>query len=133
MRPIDAKAIVYRVEDPVEEHGLWRNFDGTPSNVFEKLTVGKCRNMPMDDNDFYRHEGKQWFAATDTPEKLKAWFDVMDIIELRKLGYKVYRFEVAKIRVVSEYEVVFVRDDILSQIAIDPAEIWEEFDERFVR
>lgn len=120
---------VYRVENPKEEHGLWRNFDGSPCDVFSKLTVGKCKNMPMPDNDFYRQNGKQWFSATDTPEKLQAWFDVLDIIQMRQLGYKVYEFEVTETKPVSEYEVVFTRESIISCTAIDPAEIWQDYDE----
>ena len=119
---------VYRVENPEEEHGLWRNFDGSSCDIFEKLKVGKCRNMPMPDNDFYREGGKQWFSATDTPDKLSAWFDVLDIVQMRSLGYKVYEFEVSNVRTVSEYEVVFTRDSIKSVIAIDPADIWQGFD-----
>ena len=121
---------VYRVENPVEEHGLWRNFDGSPCDVFDKLTHGKSRTLPMPDNDFYREGGKQWFAATDTPEKLKEWLDILDIVQLRHLGYKVYQFEVSNVKTVSEYEVVFTRDSIQSVIAIDPADIWDEFDNR---
>ena len=121
---------VYRVENPVEEHGLWRNFDGSPCDVFDKLTHGKSRTLPMPDNDFYREGGKQWFAATDTPEKLREWFDILDIVQLRHLGYKVYQFEVSNVKTVSEYEVVFTRDSSQSVIAIDPADIWDEFDNR---
>lgn len=119
---------VYRVENPVEEHGLWRNFDGSPCDVFDKLTQGKSRTLPMPDNDFYREGGKQWFSATDTPDKLTAWFDVLDIVQMRSLGYKVYEFEVSNVRTVNEYEVVFTRDSIKSVIAIDPADIWQGFD-----
>lgn len=119
---------VYRVENPIEEHGLWRNFDGSPCNVFDKLTVGKSRTLPMADSEFYRQGGKQWFSATDTPEKLKEWFDVLDIVQMRKLGYRVYEFEVTNVKPVNEYEVVFTRDSIQSVIAIDPAEIWSNFD-----
>lgn len=123
---------VYRVENPIGKHGLWRNFDGSACNVFDKLRVGKCREMPMPDNDFYREGGKQWFSATDTPEKLREWFDVLDIVQLRLLGYKVYQFEVTNVRTVSEYEVVFTRDSIKSVIAIDPADIWDKFDFNFI-
>lgn len=119
---------VYRVENPIEEHGLWRNFDGSPCDVFDKLTVGKSRTLPMADSEFYRQGGEQWFSATDTPEKLKEWFDVLDIVQMRKLGYKVYEFEVTNVKPVNEYEVVFTRDSIQSVIAIDPAEIWSNFD-----
>lgn len=123
---------VYRVENPEGQHGLWRNFDGSPCDVFDKLEVGKCRELPMPDNDFYRQDGKQWFAATDTPDKLKEWFDVLDIVQMRWLGYKIYEFEVSDIKTVSEYEVVFTRDSIKSVIAIDPSEIWSDFDETLI-
>lgn len=118
-------ATVYRVENQFEQHGLWRNFDGSPSDTFERLTYGKCRNMPMEDSPFYREGGKQWFAATDAPEKLLAWFDAQDIIELRQIGHRVYAFDVSNIRTVSEYEVVFTRDSIISIREVDPATIWD--------
>ena len=120
--------MVYRVENPVDEHGIWRNFDGSPCDLFSKLTIGECKDMPMEDNDFYLFNGKRWFSATDTPEKLKAWFDVLDIVEMRKLGYRVYRFTVSNIRTVSEYEVAFTRDSIVEKVAIDPSEIWEDIE-----
>lgn len=123
---------VYRVENPIGKHGLWRNFDGSPCDIFDKLTIGKCRTMPMSDNDFYRENSKQWFSATDTPEKLRAWFDVIDIIQMRELGYRVYQFEVSETRTVNEYEVVFTRESIESVIAIDPAIIWDDFDNALV-
>ena len=103
---------VYRVEDSVSQHGLWRNFDGTVNPVFSKLTVGKCKDMPMGDDDFYRMNGKQWFSATDEPSKLTAWFDVLDVVEMEKLGYRVYEFDVEFYKTVSQYEVVFTRDSI---------------------
>lgn len=119
---------VWRVEDPVGKHGLWRNFDGTRADTFDRLTVGKCRNVPMEDNDFYRQDGMQWFAACDSPDKLKEWFCTQDIVELRKMGQNVYMFDVREIRKVSDYEVVFAREDIIRQIQVDPSSIWADFD-----
>lgn len=117
---------VYRVEDPKEGHGLWRDFNGDFNPVFNKLTKGKCKDMPMEDSDFYREDGKMWFSATDTPEKLTAWFSALDVVELEKLGYNVYEFEVEEWRPVNEYEVVFTRESIKWVKAIDPVEIWGE-------
>ena len=123
---------IYRVEDPVGQHGLWRDFDGSINPVFSKLTVGKCKDMPMDDSDFYRRNGKQWFAATDAPEKLKAWFDVIDIIEMEKLGYGVFEFEVTNIDVASPFEVVFTRDSIVNVQKVASGGIWENYSEKGV-
>lgn len=114
----------YRVENPILKHGIWRDFDGVINPIFSKLTVGKCKDMLMEDSDFYRFNGKAWFSATDEPEKLKAWFDVVDIIEMEKLGYRVYVFDVDEYRTVSPYEIVFTRESILSVSEIDPKTIW---------
>lgn len=119
----------YRVENQLSKHGIWRDFDGNVNPVFSQLTEGKCRNMPMEDNDFYRYEGKQWFSATDTPEKLKAWFSALDVIEMIKIGYLIYEFEITSCRTVSEYEVCFTRDSIISQKVIDPHIVYgQEYD-----
>lgn len=117
---------VWRIEDPVGRHGLWRNFDGSPSNTFDKLTVGKCRDLPMEDSDFYRFNGKQWFSACDSPNKLKNWFCASDVSELNEIGQHVYMFEVKTVRKVSDYEVVFKREDIVKQVQIDPVSIWKK-------
>lgn len=93
---------VYRVEDPYRKHGIWRDFDETVDPVFKYLSDGKCKDMPMENSDFYREGGKNWFSATDTPEKLKAWFSTHDIIEMEDMGYSVIEFEATNVREVSE-------------------------------
>lgn len=114
----------YRVENPVGQHGIWRDFDGKVNPVFQHLTHGKCKDMPMEDSDFYREGGKQWFSATDTPEKLRVWFSALDVAEMEKLGYGVYIFEVREYRVVSECEIVFTRESVVSVDRISPFVIW---------
>lgn len=54
---------VYRVENRDQNKGLWRRFDGTWDPLFDTLTDGKCKDMPMEDNPIYRAEGLQWFAS----------------------------------------------------------------------
>lgn len=116
----------YRVENQKDGHGIWRNFDGTLNPVFSKLSDGFAKSLPMPDSDFYREGGKQWFSATDTPEKLTAWFSRQDVLEMLAMGYEVYEFEITGYRTVSEYEIVFTRDSIVSQRAVDYSTIWKE-------
>lgn len=116
----------YRVENQKLGHGIWRNFDGTVNPIFSKLTHGKCKNMPLEDSDFYREGGKHWFSAADSPEKLKVWFSSLDVLEMLFLGYKVYEFEISNFRFVSEFEICFTRDSIISQTEIDPCLIYED-------
>lgn len=114
----------YRVEDPNEGHGIWRNFDGTFNPIFTKLTDGLCKDLPVEDSDFYREDGKHWFSATDTPEKLKAWFSARDVIEMEQMGYKTYEFDITEYRTVNEYEIVFTRESIVDVREVDPVTIW---------
>ena len=116
----------YRIENQTEKHGIWRNFDGSLNPVFSKLSDGLAKNLPMPDNAFYREDGKHWFSATDTPDKLKVWFSRQDVIEMLAMGYKVLEFEITRCRTVSEYEIVFTRDSIVSQREIDYSLIWED-------
>lgn len=116
----------YRVEDPIAQHGLWRNFDGTWNPVFDNLSEGLARSMNMDDDPLYREDGKAWFSAAPSKDTLKHWFSVNDVIELGNLGYKVFEFELINTKNVSEFEIIFTRDNIVKQTEIDYKEIWND-------
>lgn len=116
----------YRVEDQVGKHGLWRNFDGTWNPVFDELSEGLSRNLPMEDSELYRQDGKQWFSAAPSKETLKHWFSLSDVKDLSNLGYKVYEFRLDNTKSVSECEIIFTRDNILEQKEINYKEIWHD-------
>lgn len=103
----------YRVEDQAEKHGLWRNFDGTWNPVFDQLSEGLSRSLPMEDSELYREGGKQWFSLTD-------------VLELQKLGYKIYEFQLVDTKQISDFEIVFTRDNIVEQREINYKEIWND-------
>lgn len=50
---------LYRVENQREQHGLWRDFDGHLSPIFDKLTDGAVKDLPMGDSPLYRAGGQQ--------------------------------------------------------------------------
>lgn len=114
----------YRVEDQVGKHGLWRNFDGTWNPVFDQLSESLSRSLPMEDSDLYRQDNKKWFSAAPSKETLKHWFSLNDVLELSKLGYRIYEFELQNTKTVSDFEIIFTRDNIVSQTEINYKEIW---------
>lgn len=116
----------YRVENKDEKHGLWRNFDGTWNPVFDNLSDGLSRNLPMIDSELYRQDGKQWFSAAPSKETLKHWFSLKDVLELYTMGYKVYEFQLENTKVISDFEIIFTRDNIIKQKEIDYKEIWND-------
>lgn len=105
---------VYRVENEAEQKGLWRKFDGTWEPLFDMLTDGKCRNLPMEDNDIYRQEGLRWFASAPSKETLQKWFSKKDLEELTQAGFSITEFTVLRYKAISEFEYIFPRESILA-------------------
>jgi len=56
---------------------------------------------------------------------MKLWFSELDFIELYSMGYRMYEHEVLRIRRVNDIEVVFLKEDIVSTLEIDPRELWK--------
>ena len=117
---------VYRIENQEQGHGIWRNFDGSWNPVFDKLSDGQARNLPMKDSSFYSDNNEKWFASAPSKETLKHWFSSKDVDELHSLGYKIFEFEVNNYREVSEFEYVFTRASVVSQTILEKNDIWRD-------
>ena len=119
---------VYRVEDPIRGEGLWRNIFGEHSPVFDRLTDGKVREMPMDDApEIYQQGGKHWFASAPTSETLQHWFSIQDLEELEAIEYGIFEIEVKNEKVLNPFETIFTRDNIISMKKIGIADIYPEY------
>jgi hypothetical protein len=117
---------VYRVENEAEQKGLWRKFDGTWQPLFDMLTDGKCKDMPMEDRPIYRKEGKRWFASAPSKEALQKWFSKIDLEELVSKGFTISEFEVVGYKKVSDFEYIFTRDNIISRNYLEVSDIYSE-------
>lgn len=117
---------VYRVENEKEQKGLWRKFDGTWEPLFDMLTDGQCKNMPMDDNPIYREGGKQWFASAPSKETLQKWFSKKDLEELTAKDFTISEFEVVKYKKISDFEYIFTRDNIISRTYLKVLDIYPQ-------
>lgn len=117
---------VYRVENEAEEKGLWRKFDGTWQPLFDMLTDGKCKDMPMEDNPIYRDGGKRWFASAPSKEALREWFSKRDLEELVSKGFTITEFEVTEYKKVSDFEYIFTRDNIINKCYLEVSDIYPE-------
>ena len=115
---------VYRVENENEQKGLWRKFDGTWEPLFDMLTDGLCRNLPMEDNDLYRTDGKQLFASAPSRETLQKWFSKLDLVELVAAGFTISEFEITTFKKVSDFELIFTRDSIVSRHYLSVSDIY---------
>ena len=84
------------------------------------------QKLTMEDSELYREGGKQWFSAAPSKETLKYWFSLTDVLELQKLGYKVYEFQLVGTKQISDFEIVFTRGNIVEQREINYKEIWND-------
>lgn len=117
---------VYRVENEAEQKGLWRKFDGTYQPLFDMLTDGKCKDLPMEDSPIYREGGKQWFASAPSKETLQKWFSKEDLEELVSKGFTISEFEVVGYKKVSDFEYIFTRDNIINRNYLEVSDIYPE-------
>ena len=115
---------VYRVENEKEQKGLWRKFDGTWEPLFDMLTDGQCKDMPMDDSPIYREGGKHWFASAPSKETLQKWFSKRDLEELTAAGFTITEFEVLEYKILSEFEYIFTRESIISKANLTVSDIY---------
>ena len=117
---------VYRVENEAEQKGLWRKFDGTYEPLFDMLTDGQCRDLPMEDSPIYREGGKKWFASAPSKETLQKWFSKRDLEELIAKGFTISEFEVIGYKKVSDFEYIFTRDNIINRKYLEVSDIYPE-------
>ncbi len=117
---------VYRVENEKEQKGLWRKFDGTWEPLFDMLTDGQCKDMPMEDSPIYREGGKQWFASAPSKETLQKWFSKRDLEELTAKGFTISEFEVVGHKKISDFEYIFTRDNIISRTYLKVSDIYPQ-------
>lgn len=104
---------VYRVEHTPKEKGLWRKFDGTWEPLFDMLTDGKCRDLPMEFDPIYGEEGTRWFASAPSKETLQKWFSRLDLVELVANGFTINEFTVSRYKILNEFEYIFPRENIV--------------------
>ena len=117
---------VYRVENETEQKGLWRKFDGTYEPLFDMLTDGQCKDLPMEDSPIYREGGKRWFASAPSKETLQKWFSKKDLEELVAKGFTISEFEVVGYKKVSDFEYIFTRDNIINRNYLEVSDIYPE-------
>lgn len=64
--------------------------------------------------------------SSPSKETLKHWFSLTDVLELQKLGYKIYEFQLVGTKQISDFEIIFTRDNIVQQREINYKEIWND-------
>ena len=78
---------LYRLESITPENGLWYNEYGDYCFGIGKLVNCKTKDLPMDYDERYHKDGKQWFSSCSNVEDLAHWYSLEDAKELIDNGF----------------------------------------------
>lgn len=106
--------IIYRIENPVTNHGMWYREDGTYDPFIKTLTEGISSHLPMEYCERYGKNGRRWYSGCKDLEQLKTWFSNKDVEELLEGGYRLYEFECEEYTV-EDNQVLFTREGVLNK------------------
>ena len=138
-KPKQSPKWLYRLEYKDGSCGLW--YDGSGKWCFENGigSLGdscKTKTLPMDYDDRYKEDGRDWFSSCSNKEDLLHWYSKEDARELISKGFVFTRYLATEYH---EYDkqTVFIKDTALYREEIDFFEamnkqerlVWSEEDE----
>lgn len=118
--------LLFRVENPVTNQGLWYDGDGNFNPFILTLAAAKSRDLPMEFDPDMLAGGQRWYSACDNIPDLQHWFSRQDLLELDKAGYGLYQFDVSDYRQRNGHA-VFTRSQVVAQPVPLPLERIEAF------
>jgi hypothetical protein len=90
--------LVFRVEKPDSDQGLWYRTGGVLQPLVHDLGLA-CASIPMPvEHDEYRRDGIDWFSGCDDLDQLQQWFSLSEMKLLKPLGFKLMIYNTEKVR-----------------------------------
>jgi hypothetical protein len=116
---------LYRLEYKDGTCGLWYNGNG--DWCFEEgigsVEGCKTKDLPMDHDERYKQNGRDWFSSCSRKEDLLHWYSLKDAEELLKKGFIFTRYLATEYHEY-ENETVFIKDSVLVREEIDIFELF---------
>ena len=118
---------LYRLEYKDASCGLW--YDGNGQWCFDEgigsVEGCKTKSLPMDYDERYRQDGRNWFSSCSGKEDLLHWYSLEDAKELISKGFVFTRYLATEYH---EYEqqTVFIKETALRREEIDIFELFAE-------
>ena len=111
---------LYRLEYKDGSCGLW--YDGSGKWCFENgigsIADCKTKTLPMDYDERYKQDGKDWFSSCSRKEDLLHWYSLEDAKELIAKGFVFTRYLATEYHEY-EQETVFLKETSLKREEID--------------
>lgn len=116
---------LYRLESISPDNGLWYNTNG--DYVWGcKDCSGEAKNLPMDYDERYHVDGKNWFSSCSTKEDLLHWYSLEDANYLIDHGFVFTRYLAQDYIEYPTKETVFLKETALAREEIDINELFNK-------
>ena len=116
---------LYRLESITPDNGLWYNTQNQLVWGIGKLEKCKTKDLPMEYDERYHKDGKNWFSSCSKKEDLSHWYSLQDAIDLIANGF-VFTKYLATEYVEYELETTFIKETALQRVVLDIKDIWNK-------
>jgi hypothetical protein len=89
--------IVYRVEKPDSDQGLWYTRQRTFKPIVHNLRLA-CAALPMDYDPEYYRDGIHWYSGCTEMADLLQWFSPKELLLLKEQGFELLKFDSEYVR-----------------------------------
>ena len=114
---------LYRLESTDPEKGLWYNAQGKLVWTIGELENCETKNLPMDYDERYHKDGRNWFSSCSRREDLAHWYSLEDANALIAKGFAFTRY-LATEYVEYPLETTFIKETALAREVLDINEIF---------
>ena len=118
---------LYRLEYKDNTNGLWYNGNG--NWCFEKgigsIEGCKTKTLPMDYDERYKQDGRDWFSSCSKKEDLLHWYSLEDAKKLLENGFVFTRYLATEYH---EYdlETVFIKETSIDREVLDIFDLFKD-------
>ena len=115
---------LWRLESTLPDKGLWYNSKGNYVWTIGELPDCKTKDLPMDYDERYHKDGKNWYSSCSNKEDLMHWYSLQDANNLKEKGFVFTRY-LATDYVEYELETTFLKETCLAREEIDINELFQ--------
>ena len=118
---------LYRLESISKENGLWYNSKNEYVWGCRNCT-GESKNLPMDYDERYHVDGKNWFSSCSKKEDLLHWYSLEDAKYLLENGFVFTRYLAKDYIEYPTNETVFLKETWEKREEIDIFKLFTNFE-----
>lgn len=109
---------LYRLESKTPDNGLWYNSNNELVWGIGKIENCQTKFLPMDYDERYHKDNKNWFSSCSNKEDLLHWYSLEDAKQLIKNGF-IFTQYLAQDYIEYPLETTFLKETSLTREEID--------------